>query len=504
LEGSAQQRASADRREGALTPYLRALRAHRLLVVAITALTVLAAAAWLSVRSPLYEATAQVLLTPVSGDDQAYLGLQVLRESNDPPRTAQTAASLVDSARAAELAAAEMGAGWSRARIQSRVEIEPQGQSNIVAVTARNEDPVVAARLANRYVEGALEARREALRRQSRELLATLGTPTTEAERQRASALQTVANSGDPTMSIAERAIPPEKSEAAPAWLVLALALVAGFALASGAALLRQATDRRVRDVEELLEIYPLPVLARVPVVAKRGNGPTSLALPPAAREAYRTLQVQLDQDSVGPRVVMLTSASTGDGKTSAAVHLALALVAAGRRVILMDFDLRKPDVARRLGLEDNQGLVSLLSSSSDLSDVLVPAPRLPPLTVAPAGTGQGDVLLLSALARRLPEILDQARSMADYVILDTAPLGEVSDALRLVPFADEIVVVARPGNSMRPELELTRDYIERSGRTPIGMVLIGVTGTRASSYHSYGAPAPVKRKVPLGRSARR
>lgn len=467
-------------------------------------LTVVAAATWLSLRDPMYEATAQVLLTPVSSDDQAYLGLQVLRESNDPPRTAQTAAALVDSARAAELAASRMGPGWSRERVRQRVEVEPQGQSNIVAATARNTDPEVAARLANRYVEGALEARREALRRQSRALLASLGAPTTEAERQRASALQAVASSGDPTMSIAERAIPPAKSEAAPAWLVLSLALIAGFALASGAALLRQQTDRRIRDVEELQEIYPLPALARVPVVPRYGKARSSLSLPPGAREAYRTLQVQLEQDAIGPRVIMVTSASTGDGKTSAAVHLALALVAAGRRVILMDFDLRKPDVARRLGIEETQGLVSLLSSSSDLSDVLVPAPRLPPLTVAPAGTGQGDVLLLSALARRFPEIFEQARSMADYVILDTAPLGEVSDALRLLPHVDEIVVVARPGNTMRLELEQTRDYIERSGRTPIGMVLIGASGARPSSYHQYGSPAPLRRKMPLARSSRR
>jgi capsular exopolysaccharide synthesis family protein len=213
---------------------------------------------------------------------------------------------------------------------------------------------------------------------------------------------------------------------------------------------------------------------------------------------------VQLDQDAVSPRVVMLTSASTGDGKTSAAVHLALALVAAGRRVILMDFDLRKPDVARRLGIEEERGLVSLLSSATDLADVLVPAPRLPPLTVAPAGTGEGDVLLLSALARRLPEVLGQARDMADYVILDTPPLGEVSDALRLVPYVDEIIVVARPGNSMRPELELMRDLIERSGRTPAGMILMGATGTRTSTYHVYGSPVPNRRKGPLSRSAGR
>jgi Mrp family chromosome partitioning ATPase len=250
--------------------------------------------------------------------------------------------------------------------------------------------------------------------------------------------------------------------------------------------------NQRIREPEELLGVYPMPVLARVPKLPRRlrrREGERALTMPPSVREAFRSLHVQLEEAPGSHRVIVLTSASSGDGKTSSALNLALALVAAGNRVILMDFDLRKPDLGRVLGLQASRGLVSLLGSDRTLSDVLLSAPGLPPLSVAPAGTGEGDVLLLGALARRLPAIMSEARELADYIIVDTPPLGEVSDALRVLPEADDILVVARPGNTNRPSLELMRDLLARAGQSPFGMVMVGTRGRGAAPYYAYGVP---------------
>jgi Mrp family chromosome partitioning ATPase len=117
-----------------------------------------------------------------------------------------------------------------------------------------------------------------------------------------------------------------------------------------------------------------------------------------------------------------------------------------------------------------------------------VPAAQLPPLKVVPAGT-EGDIVLLEALTRRLPALLKEAEQLADYVILDTAPLGEVSDALRIADQVDGIIVVTRPGHTNRANFELMRDLLEQTGQTPLGYLVIGSMGGATSAYYTYGLP---------------
>src|SRR5688500_230455 len=166
VDGLAASAPAQGRQEGALAQYARAIRAHPLVIVGVTMLTVLAALAWVVQKEPVYEATAEVLVTPMPADSTALFGLQLLRESNDPTRTLQTAASLVETTRAAELTGKEMGEGFSRTYVQDQVEVEPQGQSNILAVTAKANEADTAALLANTFVAASLAARRETLRKQ--------------------------------------------------------------------------------------------------------------------------------------------------------------------------------------------------------------------------------------------------------------------------------------------------------------------------------------------------
>jgi capsular exopolysaccharide synthesis family protein len=493
------------RQEGALTPYLRAIRAHKLVVAAVTLLAFAATVGWLSVRHARYQATAEMLVTPLPSDDRTFLGVQLLRDTNDPTRTAQTAAELIDSPRAAEIAAQRIGKGYTRSKVQEKILVEPKGQSYVLAVQAEAPAPQEAADLANAFVAGALDARREVLRRQVAAQLNVLQGSTNAEDKSRVAGLKSIQNGEDPTLSLSQEAIAPSKREGAPTWLVVVLSLVAGFALGAAAAVLMELVNPRIREADELTDMFPAPVLARVPQMGRRARKHDVFHMPPAVREAYRSLQVQLDQDAGSSRVIMLTSASSGDGKTSTAVSLSLALVAAGHRVILMDFDLRKPDIGRVLGIGPSEGLVGMLGSST-LEDVLVPAPKLPPLSVAPAGAGEDDFLLLTALIRELGDVMAQARSLADYVIVDTSPLGEVSDALRLLPHVDDVILVARPNNTRRSEFQQLRDLLGRSGLPPLGLVLMGVSSGSSGRYYTYGNVGQARRpnRLALGRRSSR
>ena len=478
-------------------------------MVAITLLTVAAAGAWLAKRATTYDATAQILITPLAQGDPIYQGLPLIHDATDETRTAQTAASLVNSASAAALTAQRLGHGATRQSVQNDVKVEPQGQSDIIAVTGTASSPSQAANVANTFAHASLDARRQLIARAVAPLLAQARFDFTPTGRARFDQLQQLRGGQDPTLSFSQSALPPTSPNGTPKWLVLLLAVVAGFTIGSGVALLMEFLNQRIREPEDFLKLYPMPVLARVPKLSRRQRrveGEGALTMPPSVREAFRSLHVQLEEAPGSHRVIVLTSASSGDGKTSSALNLALALVAAGNRVILMDFDLRKPDLGRVLGLQSSRGLVSLLGSERTLADVLLSAPRLPPLSVAPAGTGEGDVLLLGALARRLPSIMTEARELADYIVVDTPPLGEVSDALRVLPEADDVVVIARPGNTNRPSFELMRDLLERSGQAPFGLVLVGTTTRGATPYYAYGTPSTARggARSPLARALSR
>lgn len=490
------------RQDAALAPYVRALRSHKLVVLIATVLAVAAAIAWTSVRSPEYKASARILVSPLPSDDSTFLGLQVVRETpGDPARTIQTAASLVDSPEAARGVATALGEGWTVRRVRDAVDVKPEGQSNILDITATAESAQLAARLASSFAQNALEARADRLKKEAGALVTRLrqeqqnATPNTQESAElaaRISDLQPLADGSDPTLSLSQLAVAPSSPEGAPAWLLALFAAIAGFTIGITAALLMELLDRRVRDEDSLLELLPLPVLTRVPRMSSSVRkrlplGP--LSAPPTVREAYRTLAVQIDSQPQPPRTIMVTSGTNSDGKTTSAINLAFALLGTGHRVVLIDLDLRKPDVGRLLGVEPKYPLASVVAGAQTLSDLVVPAPEAPTLGVIAAAPGGADVVALEAVNRSLTELLREARDLADYVVLDTAPLGEVSDALRLATEADDVIIAARPGNTDRANIEFMRDLLDRSGVRPSGFVLLGMQSPVPSSYYyAYGS----------------
>jgi Mrp family chromosome partitioning ATPase/capsular polysaccharide biosynthesis protein len=486
------------RAEGALGPLVRAVRAHKLLVAVVTLAAVAGAVAWLVVRTPQYEATTQLLATPIPLDDASYHSVPgILRESGDPTRDIETAATVVDTVAAAAHTANDLGDGWTLDRVLDHVTVEPQGQSSVLAVKGTADSAELAARLANTFARAALSERAARLKDYAdgeiphlRELAASLPAGSAESATvgARLDALEAIRSGGDPTLQFFQAARVPDSAVGLSAPLALLLATIAGFALGCAAALLRELLERRVRDEEEARQINRLPILARVPVLRRRelraATGPDWL-MPPKIREPFRTLVAQIQQrrDS---GVIMVTSASTGDGKTTSAINLATTL-AATDRVVLLDLDLRKSDVARALRVNSPRPLSGLLNHSQNLDELLVGIPSFPNLSVLPI-SGGAETHLVEPITQVLPSLLQDARAAAPWVVLDTAPLGEISDALRIVPHVDEIVIVVRAGNTVRASLEVVRDLLDRTpGVEPTGMVAITRDETTSGYYHALG-----------------
>ncbi|HEY6398996.1 MAG TPA: CpsD/CapB family tyrosine-protein kinase, partial [Solirubrobacteraceae bacterium] len=393
---------------------------------------------------------------------------------------------------AAALAAKVVGHGFTPGRILSTVSVTPRGASDVLAVTATASSPTDAARIANAFAAGAVTYRAGVVQHQIAVELASLqarlaalkgpsSSPEAAALAATVAQLQSVQGSGrEPTMSVSQTAQTPSAATGPATWLIVALALAGGLVLGGVGALALETFTRPIHEVDELTSLYPLPVLASIPVMRgwrRRDFGPSSFS--PRAFEQIRMLRVQLSLRDAGS-VIMLTSAGAGDGKTTVAAALAAAFSEVEEDVILIDLDLRKRDLGRLLGVPEPRG------ESPHASERLVPVaiPGLSHVRVIPAP--KGDLATYEAFIRRLPEVLEQARNAASYVILDTAPVGEVSETLRISQMCDQVVVVVRPRHTERRRISIARDLLERANAPTVGMVVVGEE-TGGGGYYGYG-----------------
>jgi Mrp family chromosome partitioning ATPase len=262
----------------------------------------------------------------------------------------------------------------------------------------------------------------------------------------------------------------------------LLLALVGGFVLGSVLAIGLEAFTRPVRDRAELTALFPVPVLATIPRIAGRRGSVPPWDFSPVAFEQVRLLRVQLSLSAITP-VIMVTSAGAGDGKTTIAAALAAAFAEADEDVILMDLDLRKPDLSALLEVDIPRQEIDFTDSFPE--GVPIPVPQLPRVKVVPAP--RGDFAKFESVVRQLPEMLAKARRMASCVIIDTAPVGEVSETLRIAPICDQVVFVTRPRHTDRRRLILARDLLERADAPLGGLVVVGEDGGIRSGKYAYG-----------------
>jgi len=475
--------------EGSLSTYLRAVRDHWRLVALVTFAALVGSLLVIAINPREYEATAEILISPLGRDDDTFIGLDLLRDSGDPTRNVQTAAALLDSPEAAERTARRLGGGFDGTRILRAVRVEPQGESNVLDVTATAEDPELAARVANTFAMVSLELRQNRLQSQLDALIEQLedrrraealapdgGGEATTTLAERLSQLEGVRAAGnDPTLSLLRSSEPATSAVGAAPWMIVAAALLAGLTLGTVAALAMRLLDRRIRDQEELATLYPVPLLAGVPqITARDRRGATEL--PAEAFEAFRTLATQVQSYGTG-RSILMTSASSGDGKTTAAANLALALVEAGRKVVLFDLDVRKPELSEavmgsRADTDEHQ---------DDARDrPIVQSLRDPRIVLLPAAAGSNR----ESLGRRVSQLLPAALNIADYAIIDSSPLGEVSDALPVATRVDDVILVVRPRHTDRASFQVARDLLQRSGVVARGMLLVGEALHQTSSAY--------------------
>lgn len=248
------------------------------------------------------------------------------------------------------------------------------------------------------------------------------------------------------------------------ATVALVLAILVGVGLIA----LAERMDRKIHKPEDLERLTGLPFLATIPHEAFPGNDDTS-----QVHESFQTLRSSLTYFNADEPIHTLVVASglKGEGKTTVATNLAKAYASSGKRVILVDADLRKPDAAQRLELGQSRGLSQVLAGELKVDDALEEVPPFGHgLRVLPAGAVPPNApALLGSL--RMASLLKELEQDADIVIIDSTPLLAVADSFPLLDKASGVLPLVRLDKTPRDALRRMLQIIENAGGTVLGIV---------------------------------
>ena len=270
----------------------------------------------------------------------------------------------------------------------------------------------------------------------------------------------------------------------------IGLALVLGLLLGFGLAVLREILDTSVKRIEDVPALAETPVLSALAYDTDVQERPLITELPSHAprAEAFRVLRtnvsfIDVDQPS---KAFVVTSSVPNEGKSTTAINAAIALASAGQRVLLIDGDLRRPQVAAMLKLEASVGLTTALVGSTTLDEIIqrhapsgldvVTAGRLPP----------NPAELLQSHA--MQDLLTDVRRRYDVTIIDAPPLLPVTDAAVMASQTDGAVLVVRHGKTTKDQLSGAVERLTAVGSSPLGVIFNMVPSGRSGRYgYGYG-----------------
>jgi succinoglycan biosynthesis transport protein ExoP len=525
--GNSAGASSPDAREGPaeLRHYLAVLARHKLLIAVVVGAAVVAAIALTTLPAARWTGTATLRVEPgtsatggvVRADDLEYLD-----------RLVNTYAKVVSSRAFADTLTEKLHLDE-----EPTLELEGIPSTNLVAIHATTTDRAVAAKAANAAATALIENVRRAaaadsqaaeaafLRRARRletdiararaELEGLRQTVQSGAARVRAlqlteeingmrlsltalhdgyQASQPARDARATSLSVSIPASPPGQADGGNVSIAVALALALGILGGVGLAFLKENLSRRFRSGDEIEAWVRAPVLAAIPEVRDSAAKPLFNGASPA-EEGFRRLRTALltrSEDRL--RTLIVASARPGEGKSTVVANLGVSLAQSGRNVVVVDADLRAPDLHRILGTPRAPGLGDLLSDRSGADPARAPiacrATGVPQLSILPAGSVVDDPATLLG-GDSMGRVVDELASHFDYVLIDSSAILAVADVLALVRHVHSVVLVAGSGIS-RDALWLADQDLRRSQASVAGVVINRASDSALYPYAGYGA----------------
>jgi capsular exopolysaccharide synthesis family protein len=453
-----------------LRDYLRGLRRHWLAVVLMTLVGAGVAYGWYLLQSPVYQATAIGLVQTRSVGEAAVENENLVSNPALDSYARAKVPTYMDMATwkpVAERAIAQLGLSDSPEQVITRVTIENPSDTSIIRITANGSSPAEAAALAQAWLDSLTAQIDETEGNQS-------------------------AGSSPITIYVTASATLPST----PVFPDLQTSLIVGTVLGLGVgiafALMRTASDRRIRAADDVESRTGLPIVGTIPLTDAAAdtrlfdsNTLSEKGSRFAVAEALRAMRTNLqfmDADNP-PRTIVVTSPVPSDGKSTIACNLALTLAAGGRKVVLLDGDLRRSTVAKTMGLPGGAGLSDVLSGRAELSEVLQRTTLSENLFVLTAGSAPPNPSEVLG-SERMHHLLEDLAKHA-MVIIDAPPLLPVTDGAVLAHQADGALLVVSLGKTTYDLLDKAVDTLGKAGGRALGVVLnkAPLRGADASAY---------------------
>lgn len=419
---------------------LQALRRSWWLVLLVTCVAVAAATA-ITVTAPPRYATATTFFVTTPGEERA----DVMQGSVFSRERIKSYVDVVGGERLAGMVAERYPLGLSIQQIQDRISAQAIRDTVLFTVTVTDTDEARSQQLA-RAVLIEFTALVEALE----------GSPALDL----------------PAVKLEVVAGPSPAPLAAGTVRNIGLGLLAGLLVGVALALLRAAFDRAIRTPERLQQAAMVPLLAVVPHQAAMARRPALSRDRSGGRgpESFRHLRTSLRAVAPELRVLAVASAASRDGRSITAANLAISVAETGRRVLLVDADLRRPRLADYLGLAPGPGLSDVLAGRVAARDALQQW-RRQPVSVLPAGPAAPNPSELLE-SPRWSELLAWARRDFDLVVIDTPPLLPVTDAAVVAAGADGVLLVARTNRTGHDQVEAATALLWTVHAPVVGCVL--------------------------------
>jgi len=441
-----------------LQDFLKILRLRWLTVLASLLICVLGAVAFSLLTTPMYEASTRLFVSTSTGSSlsEVYQGNRFSQER------VVSYAELLKGETVTQRTIDKLGLDMTAAELQENVSASAKLDTVLLNVKVRDSSPVRARDIANTLSDEFVLLVRE---------------------------LETPENGAPPDSRVVveQRASIPTEAVVPQTARNIAIGAGIGLLVGIGLAVLRDLLDNTVKSREILEEVTGTGIVGSIPLDKERRKEPAIEfeSDNSAIAEAFRKLRTNLQFLSVDnpPRVIVITSATPSEGKSTTSINIALALAEAGHRVLLVDGDMRRPTLHKHLDLIGAVGFSTVLSGTIALDDAIQDT-RYSGLTVLTSGTipPNPSELLGSQMAKKL---LSDMRGRFDYVIIDSTPLLAVTDAAILAASSDGVLIISRYGQTKRDQVIHAVGNLKDVGAPLLGAVFT-MTPMRGGASYSY------------------
>lgn len=442
--------------------YLRVLRERWMLVVSSALVGMIAAGGTWSLRPPEFtaELTMYVSAQPTDAANSAYQGSLLSQQR------VSSYVKLVGSTRVSREVISDLGLTGTPEAVAARVSASSTPDSVLIDLAVVGPDPEQSAAIAN------------SVGRVFTDLVAELEQPS--------------APGGVPpvVVRVVQAATAPATPSSPGLPVPLLLGLLGGLAVGGGLALARNAMDTTINSVEQLQLASRAPNLGVIAYDAKIPKRPLTVHEDTQAprAEAFRQLRTNLRYIDVDhpPKVIIITSALAGEGKTTSVCNLAIALAAAENRVLVVEADLRRPTLADLLGLERSAGLTDILAGRARAQQVIQSwgCERFDVLASGPLPPNPSELLA----SRQMAALLADLRDLYDVVLIDTPPLLPVTDAAAMAPATDGAILVCRFTTTTREQVSRAVDALAAVSVPLLGTVLTMAPRSGPRAYARYSS----------------